>query len=356
MKIINKTTLKELGGTFLITLVFLNSILMMEKLLRLSRILSGVGATVMDMAKIILYLQPQLLMLTIPMALLLSTLVVYGRMNQDNEIIVMRSAGMAFPKISLPVFILGAVCFLASLAVSFYIGPRSGMAIRDSITRIITTRSMLALEEGTFNTSFKDIMIIVKGKKSADMMEDIFIYDNRQKKEPKVLMARQGVFIAQEGTNIGLKLIDGYINITGEKSVTELYFNSYTLVLSVDADSPAPKKAEFTPFELIDKAREAGGEKKKAAFLLELQRRLSLPAVCLLLVFLGPPLSLFAGKSGKLGGLALGLFVFTVYYMLLVYGENLATAGRLPLAVGAWAATLVLGAFAGILFVREQGR
>lgn len=355
MKIIHKATLKELAATFLITLAFLNSVLMMEKLIRLSRVLSGVGATFTDMTRIILYIQPQLLMLTIPMTLLLSTLLVYGRMNQDNEIIVMRAAGMDFLKISVPVFLLGAFCFLATMAVSFYLGPGSSARLRTTVTEIITTRTGLSLEEGTFNTSFKDIMIIVKGKKSAQTLEDIFIYDNRQKDEPKVLMAKEGKFFAQEGTNIGLQLTDGYINITKGSTLTELFFEKYNMVLILDAsETSPPKKMEYSPAELLDKSRAATSAKAKAGLYLELHRRFSLPALCLVIMFLGTPLSLIAGKSGKLGGLAIGLLVFTLYYILLIYGEKLVMAGKLPHYLGAWLATSLLGIFSGIMFRRRS--
>jgi lipopolysaccharide export system permease protein len=351
LKIIHKATLKELAATFLITIAFLNSILMMEKLIRLSRVLSGVGATVIDMAKIILYLQPQLLILTIPMGMLLSTLLVYGRMNHDSEIIILRASGMNFLRISSPVFILGAFCFLTGIAVSFYLGPKSSSKVRDTITTIITTRSALALEEGTFNSSFKDIVIIVKGKKSPDTLEDIFIYDNRQKDQSKVLMAKQGRFVPQEGSSIMLVLSNGYINIMGGKTTTELFFERYNMVLSLDAsESSTPRKMEYTPSELLTKAKDADAHKVKAGLFLELYRRFSLPAVCIFLAFLGPPLALIAGKSGKLGGLALGLFVFTVYYVLLMYGENLVIAGKLPHYSGAWLSTILLGIFSVAMF------
>jgi lipopolysaccharide export system permease protein len=351
LKTIHKAILRELAATFLITLAFLNSVLMMEKLIRLSRVLSGVGATLLDMAKIIAYLQPQLLTLTIPMAFLLSTLLVYGRMNQDSEVVVMRAAGMDFLKISSPVFILGACCFLTGIAVSFYLGPKSSSKVRDTIATIITTRSSLALEEGTFNSSFKDIVITVKGKKSPHTLEDIFIYDNRQKDQAKVLMAKEGKFVPQEGSKIMLVLLDGYINIMGGKTTTELFFERYNMVLSLDAsESSTPRKMEYTPSELLSRAKDATAHKVKTSLLLELYRRFSLPAVCILLAFLGPPLSLIAGKSGKLGGLALGLCVFTVYYVLLIYGENLVIAGKLPHYFGAWLSTILLGIFSAAMF------
>jgi lipopolysaccharide export system permease protein len=350
LKIINKSVLKELFITFLLTLAFLNSVLMMEKLLRLSRLLAGVGASLSDMAKIIFYLQPQLLLLTIPMALLLSTLIVYGRMNQDNEIIIMKTIGMDFIKISFPVVLLGLVCFFSSIAFSFHLGPKSSIKLKDEIKKIIAVRSTLAIEEGTFNTSFKDMVIIVKGKKSSDTLEKIFIYDTRSKTEPKVIMAKEGKLFMMDESRIGLYLKDGYVNITKANNTTELFFDNYKMTLYLDSLSTRPRKIEYTPMELLKTAKTNNAYKNRVPLYLEFHRRLSLPAVCLLLIFLGPPLSLIAGKSGRLGGLALGLLVFTLYYILLIYGENLAKAEKIPHYIGAWLPTVLLGIFALMMF------
>ncbi len=356
LKIVHRSVFKELLFTFLLTLAFLNSVLMMEKLLRLSKLLAGVGASPLDMARIIFFLQPQLLILTIPMSLLLTTLLVYGRLHIDSEIIILRASGMDFLGISMPVMLLGLLCFAAAVAVSFYFGPASGIKLRQQITKTISSRSPLAIEEGTFNTSFKDVVIIVKGKKSQDTLEDIFIYDNRAKEEPRVLMAKEGKVFMQGGFDIGLDLRNGYINITRNRNTTELFFARYRMALSLDSESPSPKKIEFTPAELLDKTKDAGTIREKTALLLEFHRRLSLPAVCLILIFLGPPLSAFSGKSGKLGGLAIGLTVFTVYYMLLLYGESLAMAGRIPHYAGAWMPALILTILASFLFVKESAK
>jgi len=356
LKLIHRSTLRDLLLTFILSLAFLNSILMMEKLIRLSRLLSGVGASIFDMGRIILYVQPQLLMLTIPMSLLLSVLLVYGRMNVDSEIVVLKASGMDFTSISRPAFFLGLFCFLATLSVSFYIGPQSSVKLRETISAIIASRSTTALEEGTFNSSFKDIVIVVKGKKSADMIEDIFIYDNRKKDAPKVLMAKHGKFFAQDSGAVGLLLTDGYINIMNGTTTTELFFEKYNMILSLEGESTAPKKMEFTPSQLLAQSKNVDAYKKKVAFYLELHRRFSLPAVCLVLAFLGPPLALASGKSGKLGGLALGLFVFTLYYTVLIYGENLANVGKMPHYVGAWLSTVLIGIFSWVMFRKESLR
>jgi lipopolysaccharide export system permease protein len=355
-KVIYRSILKELFVTFLLTLAFLNSVLMMEKMLRLSRLLSGVGASLSDILKIILLLQPQLMLLTIPMSLLLSTLLVYGRMNHDSETIILRASGMDFIKISIPVAILGLLCFLLSIAVSFYLAPKGSARLREEVKAIIAVGSTHAIEEGTFNSSFKDIVILVKGKKPPDTLEDIFIYDSRHSDEPRVLMAREGRLFMQNGMSIGIDLKDGYINITKNAATTELFFDRYKFTLNLDYDSSSPKNMEFTPVQLLQKIRTTSDGREKKSLYLEFSRRLSLPAVCLLLILLGPPLSLLSGKSGRLGGLAIGLLVFTVYYVLLAYCENLVLASRIPYFVGSWVPTVLLGVFAVIMFRKENLR
>ncbi|MDH5202477.1 MAG: LptF/LptG family permease, partial [Nitrospirota bacterium] len=232
---------------------------------------------------------------------------------------------------------------------------KSSVKLKDVITTIITTRTPLAIEAGTFNTAFKDIVIMIKEKPSVDSLSGIFIYDGRNKNEPGVLMAKEGKIFVSEGLDTSIYLKDGYIHIARGNSTTELFFEKYNLLLRLETDAPSKKNAELTPFELIKEAKHA--EASRAVSLqLEFHRRLSLPLLCVILIFFGPPLALMAGKSGKLGGLALGLAVFTVYYVILIYGENLVRAGKLPHYIGAWSPTVILGIFALLIFKRESSK
>ena len=171
-------------------------------------------------------------------------------------------------------------------------------------------------------------------------MRGIFIYDDRNKSEPRVLFAKEGEIFTREGLNINLLLKDGYINIAKGDMTTELAFKKYNMLLKLESDSPGKKDAELTPFELYEKLKSA--DRRRASNLYpELYRRISLPLLCIILIFFGPPLSMIAGKSGRLGGLTLGLAVFMVYYMILLYFENLVRADRLPPSIGAWVPTMI---------------
>jgi len=351
MLLIHRSILKELLTAFVLSVLFLNFTLMMEKLLKVSRLLSGVGVPVADMSLIILYLQPQMLTLTIPMAMLLSALLTYGRMNADNEMIILRGSGMSFRAISAPVAYLGIICFITSLSMSFYFSPNGGKLLREKVSEILIQRAPMTIEEGVFNTAFKDIVIMVKEKPAPDRLSGIFILDERNKEEQKIMTAREGR-IVQGKDSLGFLLTDGHIYITKGKVFTKIGFGEYKFQLSPSAETMSPRNRELTPIELLRASRELPD--KKTGLLLEFHRRLSMPAICLILVLLGPSLSLMAGKSGRLGGLTVGLAVFIAYYTLLLYGENLSRSNNLPHFAGAWLAFVILGIFSFFIFERAN--
>lgn len=341
--------LKELLASFLITILFLNFTLMMEKLLRLSRLLSGVGVSVVEIGEIILYLQPQLFILTIPMSLLLSVLLVYGRMNTDSELIILRSSGMSFRGISMPVVYFGVGCLVTSLLMSFYLGPKGSSVLRKTVSDIMISKAPMTIEEGIFNTAFKNIVILIREKPSPERLSGIFIVDEREKGEQKIITAGEGKILPEKDA-LGFSLSNGHIYITGKNTFTEIKFGNYFFKLNPSIDSPDIKNSELTPMGLWKASREP--TEKKISYLLEFHRRLSMPAICLILVLLGPSLSLMAGKAGRLGGLTIGLSVFAVYYTLLLYGEKLARSGKLPHFAGAWLSFVILGAFSLWVFER----
>jgi len=321
---------------------------MMEKLLKLSRLLSG-GAAITDIAEIIIYIQPQVLIFTIPMSVLLSVLLTYGRMNADNEITILRGSGMSFRGISRPVFYLGFAGFIICILISFYLAPKGNIFLREKITEVLTVKAPMAIEEGIFNTSFKDIVVMVRAKKDPGTFSGILIIDERKKGEQKVIFAKDGK-VMPDNDSISFSLSSGHIYITKGDIFTEISFGRYNFKLSPYFEQKDRKNSEFTPAELLKASKEYPD--KKINLLLEFHRRLSMPALCLIIVLLGPPLSLLSGKSGRLGGLTIGLSVFSIYYTLLLYGENLARAGKLSHIFGAWFSFAVLCAFSLFIFER----
>lgn len=350
LRTVEKAVLGELLAAFLIGLIAFNFILMMEKLLKLTRILSSVGASVWDVVSIILLIQPNLFIPTTPLALLIAVLMVYGRLNMDNELTAMRNAGMSFWQIAAPVRFLALACFLLAILFSFYVAPAGAVRLKETVSKIIAERAPYAVEEGAFNAAFPGMVIYVNSKPSSDAMEDIFIFDERHS-PPRTLTAERGA-IKGGDDKLDFRLDGGFLHMAGESLSTEVYFDRYDFSIPLEQREER-KKTEFTPFELLKEAKTAG--KRQSAFQLEFHRRLTFPLMCLLIPLLAPPLALLAGKAGRFGGLTIGFGVFTSYYIGLLYGERLVQAGTIPHYIGAWA-PLTVFALASYLVFREAGK
>jgi lipopolysaccharide export system permease protein len=88
----------------------------------------------------------------------------------------------------------------------------------------------------------------------------------------------------------------------------------------------------------------------------EIYKKYSIPAACLVFVFVGAPLGILVrrGNFGVSAAIALGFFV--VYWSCLVSGEKLADRAVLPPSVAMWMADVVIGAlgvYLTILVSRE---
>ncbi|NIM07150.1 MAG: LptF/LptG family permease, partial [Armatimonadetes bacterium] len=178
-----------------------------------------------------------------------------------------------------------------------------------------------------------------------------------RKDEPAVLLAREGKIETPGDMSITFNLRDGRIHMARDDSATVLSFGQYVLSFPFTlGDKPLRSFQELTPLELHRAAAGTQGEEERKRITLELHRRLSLPALCLVLMVLGPPLSLMAGRSGKMGGLAMGILVFALYYGGVVYTEGQAMAGKIPIWLGAWGPALVLGVISLLLFRRVSSR
>ncbi len=73
---------------------------------------------------------------------------------------------------------------------------------------------------------------------------------------------------------------------------------------------------------------------------IEFQRRLALPAACLVLAMVGIPLGLSARKGGKSTGFVLTILLVFVYYFFSLTGVSMARQGKVAPWEGIWAGNI----------------
>ncbi|MBF0517187.1 MAG: LptF/LptG family permease, partial [Nitrospirae bacterium] len=345
---------RELLVSFFLSMTAFNMILMMERILKFSMLLSGVGASAYDFLKIILLVQPQLFALTIPMSLMTAVLFTYGRLNADNEIIVLKSAGVSFAALAKPVFFFGFLCFCASAFNSFYLGPATSTSLRKNVTNIIINKSPMAIKEGVFYTLFKNVVVLVREKPSERAIKDVFIYDKRDENRHWTIFAKEGNINVYGEGGIEFVLRNGEVFLPDNETVTKIAFGSYNMIIKFNPEITS-QISELTPFEVLKRTKETSGEERISVFL-EFHRRLALPLLVLVISFFAPAFAMLSAKTGKLGGLSLAMLVFLAYYSMLIYFEKLARSGGISHIAAGWIPFSVLLIISVYVFRRENTR
>jgi lipopolysaccharide export system permease protein len=348
--LIHQVIFKELALNFIVIISFLNIILFIQRLLRLTRLVLIKGADINDLFWIFLFLQPTLLLVTIPMGLIIAIFLVFGRMLTDNEMIVIRAGGMSFGAISKPFIFFAFLLCALSFFFSLYLVPRGLQAFNKTLYRVIAGKAAVVFEEGTFSTTFKDTVIFINKKIDDNHFKGVFI--NRKQKEDKsmTIIATEAVFESNpEEGKIMLTLNDGIIHTLGKKySSTEMSFKKYTLALTLGLEKDEKQSLEEIHFsELWEK-------RANRAYLIELNRRFSFPLTCLIFAFLAPPLALKTGKTGKLGGIAVSLIIVGAYYFLYMFGGSLSESDKFPLVISSWGPNIIFSVIALWLFLKTH--
>lgn len=343
--IIHRYIFRELLKNFLIVISFLSFMFFMEKFVRITRhIMSKIEF--IDITKIFLFLQPSILLLSIPMAILIAVFLTYGRMSTDSEVVVLKGSGMSFWSISKPAIMLSVMGFLLLSFISVYLLPRGIHSFRKTVYETIVKKASMAIEEGTFSTVFKGTVLFVKEMLPNNVFKGIFIYREGDTKEPLVIVAEEGAVRSNpEKGVINLSMRNGVIHTFGSGSSSEATFSEYDFILT----SVARAETELKPGERgIVELWE--GRNKSILWMVELNRRLSIPFACLIFGLLGPALSTRIGKTGRLGSFSFSLVVLISYYVLMILGEGFVKTNKMHPFWGGWIPNLLFGAIAILFF------
>jgi lipopolysaccharide export LptBFGC system permease protein LptF len=102
------------------------------------------GLAAGQLAALLGYTLPVMLSLTLPIAALFATTIVYGRFSQDNELLACRASGISTVRLLKPAMVLGGVVTVASLALSNYITPKmvamAERSVRANVVNIVRQR------------------------------------------------------------------------------------------------------------------------------------------------------------------------------------------------------------------------
>ena len=153
--------------------------------------------------------------MALPLAILLSSIMTFGTLGENYELVAIKSAGISLQKAMMPLFLLVISLSIASFFFSDYMLPKANSKYFTLLWDMRNKKLSFLIKPGVFNTSVTNYAIKVekKGIVNPDSLFGIMIYDHTNvdsRGVPKIILAKKGRMIKTDDGNIMiLKLIDG---------------------------------------------------------------------------------------------------------------------------------------------------
>lgn len=194
MKKLNKLVIKSFLGPFAATFFVVLFMLLMQFLWKYIDDLVGKGLEWYVIAELLFYATATLVPLALPLAILVSSIMTFGNLAENYEIVAAKSAGISLHRILRPMILLAILVSTCAFFFSNYMLPFTNLKMGSLLYDVRQQKPAFYIREGVFYNGIDGYSIKV-GSKGQDnsTLRDVMIYDHSAMNgNTKVVVARQG--------------------------------------------------------------------------------------------------------------------------------------------------------------------
>ena len=434
MSILNKYLIKQSFIPFMLSVGVITTVLFLQFLIRAIDRFLGKGLDVFTILEYLYLNLAWIIALSVPMSLLISSVMTYGRMSQDNEITALKSAGVNLFSIIKPALWFGSIVGFLLCLFNNFILPDMNYNARLLARDIYQKKPELTIEPGYFVDMIPQYTMIVTEMDGKEF-KDVKIFSKNTTSEQTTIYAERGS-LESSGGIITVNLQNGEIHeidLENYDHYRKIKFGTHQIIISIDdlllnrtseanrtdremkvpamiekiqqnknsieqikkriitvkqdiginsdnemtlgniideienlKNNDMPKNAEsreynqdipIAKYEQEEKIRSLNNnarqfqneftlienyEKNNNKYLVEIHKKFTLAVACILFTLVGAPLGILVRKGGITIASALSIAFFLIYYILLIWGEQLADRALLDPAIGSWMPNIVL--------------
>jgi len=179
MKKLYKLILLSYSGTFIITLFIAIFVFLMIFVFAYIDEFVGKNFGMGTLMQLFFYFSLNTIPRALPLAFLLSSIMVIGNMAEHLEIAAMKSSGISFSKITRPLFVFTITAGIFLFLFSNFILPANNLKLQTLLMSIRSTKPALMFKPGVFNNELKGFsMRMGKIGKDGKTIEDVLMYDH----------------------------------------------------------------------------------------------------------------------------------------------------------------------------------
>lgn len=367
LRVIDRLILQELIGPFVFgVLLFTTLFFAGGSLFQLTEYVVR-GASLWTVGRMVVLSLPQIMVKTFPMAMLLSSLLSFGRLSSESEVVALYAAGYSLWRIVMPVLAMGAVVSVVAMGFNEMVVPPATAEmwrLRTAVLRQIGERAQpvtqTVMREGKVET-------VITAQGGVDLQAGVLYDVTAVQFAPASQSWHPALIIyAKRAKWLGGKewdLYDGYW-MTGDGRVRAEFARTSTRVLrggihkslrEIETDLvPDPDSRSFRQtLERIRRYRLAGEDTRQME--VELYNKISLPLASLIFGFVGAPLGIRRQRSTAAAGFALSIVIIFLYWAVAQYLFILGRGGSVSPLVASFLPD-TLGAIAGVIILWKRGR
>jgi lipopolysaccharide export system permease protein len=235
MRLLRRYIIKEMLSPFIFSLLVIIFILFVQFLLRAIDRFLGKGIDTFIILEYLFLNLAWIVALAVPMAVLIASLMTFGRLSEDNEITAMRAAGISFLKIIRPGLILGTIICLFLLYFNNFVLPEMNFKARILSGDIYRKRPVMSIDPGHFIGDLPNYGMIIGGK-TGEIMEDVRIFSKNSRDKQTSIYSKTGE-LNTVGNELILTLYDGEIHELDIRDFGEyrrIQFSKHKINIPVD--------------------------------------------------------------------------------------------------------------------------
>lgn len=200
MKKLDKLIIKTFIGPFVVTFFITLFVLVMQFLWKYIDDLVGKGLDTFTVGKLIFYMSATMVPLALPLAILLSSIMTFGNLGENFELVALKSAGVSLIRFMRPLIVLCLFISGGAFLFSNYVIPAANLQAESLLYDIVNLKHGFNIRAGVFFTEIENMAIKVN-RKDADgvTIHDVMIYDHRDPLSSKLILAKDGKM--EEGAN-----------------------------------------------------------------------------------------------------------------------------------------------------------
>jgi lipopolysaccharide export system permease protein len=320
---------------FLASTLFFVMFLLIFQFFSIIDIVINKGVSVVEVAEICGHILISFLPMAIPLSLFFATFFALNKLNNDAEIIAMRSFGLSKIKILMPFLAIGTLVGCSLLSLNQSLIPYSARTFKNTMIRLSSQGMLSAVKPGQFYTEVPGVILFAKDvdSKSGELY-DVFISPLNSPSK-KMIMAKRGRIVKEVANEWSLPLVrlilfEGNILTYSTEGKTEkTLFLEYDFPLTSSSGAPGfvDREGMRSSKQLWDdikpiyqKPKKEQGDEVHDLSRIEFWVRITAPLLCLLFITFAYTLSIRNVRAGGGKPVVQGILFLILYYALYFAG------------------------------------